>query len=114
MAIYCPHCEAVLDSGEPVERHGLALAHQIVTLGDEYVQLTASEARIMHGLLERGAMSREALMMRLQSEAETEVLHKLIHGLRRKLAGLTSDVEIRNIWGWGYELAAAVREQNAA
>ena len=114
MATYCPHCHSAIDEADPVERHGLALVHQFVTLGDDFVQLTGSEARILHGLLERGAISREALMLRLQSEAETEVLHKLIHGLRRKIASLTPDVEIRNVWGWGYKLVAVASQAKKA
>lgn len=117
-ADYCPTC------GQPRERltetaecHGLRLRpDNTLEFEGAEIRIIPGVARFMRALMERGGRAtHEFLILRVSPEMESNIVQVYVCRLRKILPALTrGGLELRTVWGWGYELASTAQQALAA
>ena len=110
-ADYCPTC------GQPRERRQLAFECRGLRLepdgtllfGERTLRLVPGIARLLAAVMEKGGKAtHEFIILRVSAETESNIVQVYVCRLRKLLKELTGgEVELRTVWGWGYELVPA-------
>lgn len=105
----CESCGQPIDHAhikEPVERDGVELISQRLRYKGQSVRLEFSQSEVLRALMLHGRRSTEALVMTLgsKSEAADTLISVHVSRLRGKLRHVGAPLEIKSVFGWGYEL----------
>jgi DNA-binding response OmpR family regulator len=116
-ADYCPTC------GQPRERRGMSFessglrleADGVLIFGDHRRRIVPGLARFLRAVMEKGGKAtHEFLILRVSAETESNIVQVYVCRIRKLLKEFTGGaVELRTIWGWGYELCEVASDEPA-
>ena len=108
---FCRVCGANMTADEPVERDGLSVdpAGPVIWHGAP-VRLTRAELIVLHSLVTEATrpVTRGALMERIGSDVDTNVIEMLVTRIKKKLRTVGPEPLLTSVWGsgaytWGVE-----------
>lgn len=109
-ADYCPTCGQPREIDPDIERDGLSLRGYTMIYNGRRHSLRPGIGKFVRALLERGAVSKEFLQLRVSPDSESNLIHVYATYLRRDLAELTGGaLQLRTLHSWGYELVRVER-----